>query len=234
MNEKLFIEELLAFGIKISEIQRKQLEDYYHLLIKWNEKINLTAITNKDEVYLKHFYDSLTIAKIVNLNELETMCDIGTGAGFPGLVIKIVFPHLKVTLVDSLRKRITFLNEVIDRLGLDQVTSIHSRAEDFGIKNREKYDLVVARAVAPLSILLEYAVPVIKVSKFFVAMKANISQEIFNSQSAIKKLDVVLSKKEEFLLPIENSNRTLLLFSKEKQTNVKYPRKPNEIKKYPL
>lgn len=234
MSEKLFIEELLAIGIKINEIQRKQLEDYYHLLIEWNEKINLTAITNKDEVYLKHFFDSLTIAKIINLNDLETMCDIGTGAGFPGLVIKIVFPHLKVTLVDSLGKRVTFLNEVIDRLGLDQVTSVHDRAEDFGMKNREKYDLVVARAVAPLSILLEYAIPVIKVSKFFVAMKANISQEILNSQSAIKKLNIILLKKEEFLLPVENSTRTLLLFSKEKQTNDKYPRKPNEIKKYPL
>ena len=185
-------------------------------------------------MYLKHFFDSLTIAKIINLNDLETMCDIGTGAGFPGLVIKIVFPHLKVTLVDSLGKRVTFLNEVIDRLGLDQVTSVHDRAEDFGMKNREKYDLVVARAVAPLSILLEYAIPVIKVSKFFVAMKANISQEILNSQSAIKKLNIILLKKEEFLLPVENSTRTLLLFSKEKQTNDKYPRKPNEIKKYPL
>ncbi len=234
MTENKFIEELKLLGIHINEIQLKQLNQYYQLLIVWNEKINLTSITEKDQVYLKHFYDSLTIIKVIDLNNEQSLCDIGSGAGFPGIVLKIMFPHLKITLVDSLNKRIIFLNDVIEKIGLKDITTIHSRAEDYAIKHKEEYDVVTARAVAPLHILLEYCVPIIKVNKYFIAMKGNISQEIIDAKTALKALDSEVVKQEEFLLPIEGSNRAILKIVKLKKTNPIYPRKFSEIKKKSL
>ena len=234
MDKKEFLEELLKLNIKISDNQIEQLEQYYNLIIEWNEKINLTRITEQNDVYLKHFYDSLTLCKVVNLNEVKTLCDIGTGAGFPGLVIKILFPNLKVTLVDSLNKRIEFLKTVIKELNLKDIEAIHARAEEFAQINREKYDIVTSRAVAPLNILLEYNIPLLKENKYFVAYKGIISQEIINSAHALKELNAKVEKIEEFLLPIEQSNRTLILIKKEKKTNKKYPRKNVDIKKKPL
>jgi len=234
MNQNKFIEELKKLSIYITEKQLSQLEKYYELLIEWNEKMNLTGIVEKEEVYLKHFYDSLTISKIINLNEVESLCDIGTGAGFPGLVLKIIFPNLKITLIDSLNKRIQFLNEVIEKLELTKIETIHCRIEEYGINNKEKYDVVTARAVAPLNILLEYAIPIVKVKGNFIAMKANIEEELETSKNAINKLNCKIIGLEKFLLPLENSNRTLIKIEKQDKTNKIFPRKYNEIKKKPL
>lgn len=229
-----FIESLKLLNININENQLEQLNKYYNLLVEWNEKINLTRIIEKEEVYLKHFYDSATIVKVIDLNKIDTFCDFGTGAGFPGIVIKILFPNLNVTLVDSLSKRINFLNIVIEKLKLEKIKTIHSRIEDFAKNNREKFDLVTARAVASLPILLEYATGLVKVNKYFVAMKANIDTELELSKNAMQVLKIKLINRKYFLLPNENSVRNILLFQKQEETNLKYPRNPSDIKKKPL
>lgn len=229
-----FIESLRKLNINITSRQLEQLEEYYNLLVEWNEKINLTRITLKDDVYLKHFYDSATIVKVIDLNKIDNFCDFGTGAGFPGIVIKILFPSLNVTLVDSLNKRINFLNIVIEKLKLEKIVAIHSRIEDFARTHREKFDLVTARAVASLPVLLEYATGIIKKDKYFVAMKASIDEELEQSINAQKTLKIKLIDKNSFLLPKENSVRNILLFQKQERTNLKYPRNSSEIKKKPL
>ena len=229
-----FIESLRKLNIEITSRQLEQLEEYYNLLVEWNEKINLTRITLKDDVYLKHFYDSATIVKVIDLNKINNFCDFGTGAGFPGIVIKILFPSLNVTLVDSLNKRINFLNIVIEKLKLEKIVAIHSRIEDFARTHREKFDLVTARAVASLPVLLEYATGIIKKDKYFVAMKASIDEELEQSINAQKILKIKLIDKNSFLLPKENSVRNILLFQKQERTNLKYPRNLSEIKKKPL
>lgn len=231
MNEDKFEIELKKIGVCLDETMKKQLNSYFDLLVEWNQKMNLTAITEKKQVYLKHFYDSATIVKVVDLKEIKTLCDIGTGAGFPGLVLKILFPHLQVTLVDALQKRTLFLKEVIKRLGLSDIEVVHERAEEYAQKNREVFDVVTARAVSALPILLEYAVPIVKIGGYFVPLKGNIAQEIKDSKDAIELLNVKLECQEEFFLPIENSQRTVLKFRKEKMTSVKYPRKFSEIKR---
>lgn len=229
-----FINELKKINIDINEEQINQLNKYYHLLIEYNKVMNLTGITEKKQVFLKHFYDSLTIQKIINLNEQETLCDIGTGAGFPGLVLKIIFPKLKITLVDSINKRIEFLKTVIKELGLKDIQALHERAEEFAKKNIEKYDIVTSRAVAPLNILLEYSIPILKTNKYFISYKGNISREIIESKNAISKLDSKIEEIIEFKLPIEESQRTIIKIKKLKPTNKKYPRKYSEIKNKPL
>lgn len=232
MNQNKFVEELSLLGINVTKDKLDKLEKYYNLLIEYNKVMNLTGITDHDEVYLKHFYDSLTLAKAVDLNNYKTLCDIGTGAGFPGIVLKIFYPNLKITLIDSLNKRIMFLNKVIEELGLEGITAIHSRIEDYGTKNRDLFDIVTARAVAPLNILLEYSIPILKVNGLFLPMKANLENEKYDN--ALKKLNCTLEKKEQFLLPIENSNRSILLIKKQNETNLKYPRRFNLIKTNPL
>lgn len=234
MNNDQFIVALKDLNIIPTEEQLNQLEQYYELLVEWNEKINLTAITEKKQVYLKHFFDSLTVCKIIDLDKQKNLCDIGTGAGFPGVVLKILYPNLKITLVDSLNKRIVFLNHVIEKLGLKEIETIHARAEEFAKDNREKYDVAIARAVAPINILLEYCVPLIKENKYFISMKGDISQEIKTLDASLNKISAKLIKTVEFLLPEEASKRTLLLISKDKKTSIKYPRKNAEIKKNPL
>ena len=219
-------------NILLNEEQIEKFYKYMNLLIEWNKKINLTAIIEPKEIILKHFIDSLTINKYIKDN--SKIADVGTGAGFPGLVIKILFPNLKVTLVDSLNKRIEFLKKVIQELNLKDIEAIHARAEEFSKLNREKFDIVTSRAVAPLNILLEYNIPLLKTNKYFVAYKGIISQEIINSEHALKELNAKVENVEEFLLPIEQSNRTLVLIKKEKTTNKKYPRKNADIKKKPL
>ena len=226
MNQDRFILELKKLNINITESQLKQLERYYELLVEYNKVMNLTGITDKEEVYLKHFYDSLTIAKVIDLNNYETLCDIGTGAGFPGLVIKILFPHLKVTLLDSLNKRLNFLNIVIKELNLKDIETVHARAEEY----KKQFDITVARAVAPLNILLEYCIPLTKVNGYFIAMKGK-NEEASN---ALSKLNSEIIETNSFLLPIENSNRTIIKIKKIKGTDKKYPRKYSEIKKNPL
>ena len=229
-----FIEELKKLNIETTQKQLEQLNRYYELIVEYNKVMNLTGITEKDQVYLKHFYDSLTIAKVIDLNKEETLCDIGTGAGFPGIVLKILFPNLKITLIDSLNKRIEFLKIVIKELNLNNIEAIHTRAEEYAIKNIEKFDVVTSRAVAPLNILLELSIPLLKINKYFIPYKGNISREIIESENALKQLDSKIDKIEEFELPKENSNRTIIKIKKINKTNKKYPRKFSEIKKKPL
>lgn len=234
MEINRFIEELRKLNIIINDEQKHQLNKYYELLIEHNKVMNLTGITEKEQVYLKHFYDSLTIVKIIDLNEVNNLCDIGTGAGFPGLVIKILYPNINITLVDSLNKRIEFLKKVIEKLDLKKIDAVHERAEEYARKNIETYDIVTSRAVAPLNILLEYAIPLLKINKYFIAYKGNISREIIESKNAFEKLNCKIDGSIEFSLPIENSIRTLIRIKKTKETNKKFPRKYSEIKKRPL
>lgn len=232
MNYEEFKQYLKEINIELNDIMLYQLEKYYEMLIEWNQKINLTAITNKKDVYLKHFYDSLTVNKVIDLKNEESLCDIGTGAGFPGLVLKICFPHLKLTLVDSLNKRLVFLKEVVKTLNLHDVEIIHARAEEYAKNNREKFDIVTARAVAPLNILLEYCIPLVKTGKYFIPLKGKENIDLY--QNALNEISAKVEKIITFDLPIEKSIRTIIKIKKEKDTPLKYPRKNSEIKKNPL
>lgn len=223
-----FIENLKELGININEEQLKMLNTYYEMLVKYNENVNLTAITLKEDVYLKHFYDSLTLIKAISLNQKLSICDVGTGAGFPGLVLKIIFPTLSVTLVDALNKRINFLNDVIKTLKLNDIEAIHSRIED--LKFYEKYDVVVSRAVAKTSILLEISCNLPKVNGYIVLMKGQADEELKESLNAIKILSYNLEKVIKFHLPKENSERSLIVLKHIGHTNKKYPRSYAKIK----
>lgn len=226
-----FIAELKKLNIEVTDEQLLKLEQYYNLVVEWNKKINLTGITEKREFYLKHIYDSITIIKVIDLKTIETLCDVGTGAGFPGMVLKIIYPNLKITLVDSLRKRIDFLNIVIDKLDLKDIEAVHNRVEEFAKNNIEKFDLVTARAVAHINILLEYSIPMVKVRKYFIAMKAKMEEEKKELNNALKVLKCEVKKIKKFNLPYENSCRTLIKIEKEEKTSKRFPRKYSEIKK---
>lgn len=231
MNKQEFLEELAKLGINLTNDQIDKLARFYQLLVTWNEKINLTTIIKEEEVYLKHFYDSLTLIKVVDLRQQLTILDVGTGAGFPGIVLKIVFPNLKITLLDSLTKRINYLNEIIKELDLHDIETVCSRCEEYTKINREKYDLVVARAVSHLKILSEMIIPTVKVNGYFIAMKANLNDELEKTIPMLKKLNSELKEIKEFSLPIENSKRTLVVIKKNAKTALLYPRKYSEIKK---
>lgn len=233
MNKEEFIKALKDLNIKINKKQLSDLDIYYKMLIEYNTHTNLTRITKEKDVYLKHFYDSLTLIKAINLNN-QTILDVGSGAGFPGLVLKIVFPDLKVTLLDSLNKRITFLNLVIEKLNLKNIKAVHERAEDYALKNKESFDIVTSRAVANLNVLCELCLPYVKVNGYFIAMKADAKEEIKNAQNAIETLGGVTEETFVFELPKENGTRNLIKIKKMYKTNVKYPRKFSEIKKKPL
>ena len=230
MNLDLFIEETKKLGIELTSQQLEKLNQFYELLISWNQKMNLTRITEKEDVYLKHFYDSLTLSKVIDLNQDLTLCDVGSGAGFPGIVLKICFPNLKITLLDSLQKRVNYLNEIIKELDLKNIEAIHTRAEDYAKQNREKFDIVTARAVANLKILSELCIPMVKVNGLFIAMKANIEKEIENSTEILKKLYSKIEKIKTFYLPIENSIRNIIMIQKQKPTNNLYPRRIEKMK----
>lgn len=234
MNINRFKEELLKININVTDKQLSMLEKYYELLVFYNSKMNLTGITEKEDVYLKHFYDSATLNKAIDLSTVGSLCDIGTGAGFPGLVIKILFPSINVTLVDSLGKRIKFLNTVVEELNLKNINIVLARAEEYALKNREKFDVVTSRAVANLSILMEYSVPLVKINGFFIPLKANVEDEMSNINNVLNLLNVDLVKKYDFLLPYENSNRSIIKFIKKSKTQNKFPRKYSDMKKKPL
>ena len=234
MSEEKFVEELSKIGINLNEKQIKQLKEYCDLIIEWNDKINLTAITDPKDIYLKHFYDSLTLFKAIDLNRELNLCDVGSGAGFPGIVLKIVYPNLEIVLVDSLNKRVTFLNTVIKKLHLEKIEAIHERAEIYAKENREKYDLVTARAVANLTMLSELCIPLVKEKGYFIAMKSNNKQEIDDSYQAIKELGGKIEKIINFKLPYENSDRSLVKIRKEKKTPKTFPRRYSDIKNKPL
>lgn len=225
------------FDISLSEEQERQFIRYYELLTEWNQVMNLTAITEYDEVMQKHFVDSLALAKAVDLSSCETLIDVGTGAGFPGLPLKIVFPHLKVVLLDSLNKRIKFLNEVICQLGLENVETIHGRAEDFAKKKeyRESFDICVSRAVANLSSLSEYCIPYVKTGGMFVSYKSGaVEEELEQAKRAIYLLGGEKKQAVKFTLPESDIDRSLIVIRKEKPTPKKYPRKAGMPSKEPL
>ncbi len=203
MDRELFIIETKKLGIDIDEEQLKKLDSFYDLLIEWNNKINLTTITKKEDVYLKHFYDSLTLYKEVDLTKNLTICDVGTGAGFPGIVLKIVFPNLKITLIDSLNKRVNYLNEVIKQLDLKNIVAIHSRMEDYSREHEEEYDIITARAVANIKILCEICVRSLKINGSMVFMKANVDDELLNNDNMIKELYLSNPIVNKFKLPLE-------------------------------
>ena len=230
MNKEQFLEELKKIDINISVDTLSKLDIYYHLLVEENKKYNLTAITEEKEVYLKHFYDSLTLSKIVELNN-QYLLDIGTGAGFPGLVLKIVFPELKIDLLDSTTKRCQFLQMVINQLELKDINVINARAEEYAKENREKYDIVTSRAVAPLKHLLEYSIPLLKVNGNFISLKSNIDEELKNINNYYKKLHLTNESIIKFELPYELSLRTLYKVTKQKNTPLMYPRQYSQIKK---
>ena len=231
MNKEEFIKELELLNISLKEDQLDKLNIFYQLLIKWNEKINLTTITKKEDVYLKHFYDSLTLVKAIDLSAPLKILDVGTGAGFPGIVLKIVFPNLKITLLDSLEKRIKYLNEVIRELQLEGIKTVCVRSEEYTKNHREEYDLVVSRAVAHLKILSEISFASVKVGGFLIAMKGKAQEELKESQDRIYQLNGKIVKMVEFNLPKEESIRTLIMIEKKAPTNKKYPRSYSEIKK---
>lgn len=232
MNINEFKEEVEKLGILVTDENISKLEKYADLLKEWNEKINLTAITEKNQVFLKHFYDSLTLIKAIDLSQVHSLCDLGTGAGFPGVVLKIFFPNLKLTLVDALNKRINFLDILIKELDLKDVTLVHARAEEYGRDNREVFDVVTARALSSFPILLEYGIPLLKVNGHLIAMRGfNDSNDGIN---ALKVLDCKINNVTSFYLPYENSMRTLVDVVKLGKTSLKYPRRYSEIKKKAL
>ncbi len=233
--------EIEKIGIQLDDLQVKQFLMYYELLVEWNKVMNLTAITEYKQVVEKHFVDSISLIHVLDKQYLDdnnkSMIDIGTGAGFPGIPLKIVFPNLRVTLLDSLNKRITFLNEVIKKLKLENIETIHGRAEDYArqIKYREQYDICVSRAVANLATLSEYCLPYTKEKGFFISYKSDhVDEEIENSKNAIKMLGGKIEKIEKFILPDTDIKRAIIKIKKERLTEKKYPRKAGMPSKEPL
>lgn len=232
-----FVARVSEQEITLNNRQLEQFELYYKELVEWNERMNLTAITEREQVYLKHFYDSLTLAFHVNLDQVTTMADIGAGAGFPSIPLKIVFPHLKLTIVDSLNKRIHFLNHLVEQLQLQDVKAIHARAEEAGRNKelRDRFDLVTARAVARLSVLNELCLPFVRPSGIFAAMKsAQTSDELQEAKRSIGLLKGKLEKVFTFTLPVEEAERNIIVLRKTDVTPAKYPRKPGTPGKEPL
>lgn len=240
MNPEQFQQALADHGITLTDKQLNQFATYYQILVESNKHVNLTRITDRDEVYLKHFYDSLTGALAEpRLQSAElTLCDIGAGAGFPSLPLKIAFPQLKVTIVDSLNKRINFLEELVTKLGLESVELVHDRAETFSAKKspyREKFDVVTARAVARLSVLSELCLPAAKVGGEFIAYKALAApEELDDAAKAIAKLGGQVQQTVKMTLPMTDDERNIILIDKIAATPLKYPRRPGLPNKKPI
>lgn len=237
MEFEVFSKELINKANQINIIlEEKQIENFYkymNLLLEWNEKMNLTAITEPNEVILKHFIDSLTIANL--LEEGQSVIDVGTGAGFPGIPISIV-KNNNITLLDSLNKRITFLQEVINKLELKNIKAVHARVEEFAKnkKEREMYDIATSRAVAPLNVLLEYLLPLVKQNGKCICMKGSNTEEIDEAKNALKTLGGEIEKVEKIILPESDITRNIIIVKKVKETPLKYPRKPGTPSKEPI
>ena len=232
MNKKDFIEYLKKINVDIDEKKLQLLQKYCDFLLEYNKTTNLTAIKDEESVYLKHFFDSLTIDKY--LKNVSNLLDIGTGAGFPGMVIAIIHPEIHVTLLDSNNKKIKFLEELIKLLGITNVSLEYNRCEDFAKNNKEVFDIITSRAVAQLRILCELAMPLLKINGIFIAMKANINNEIEEANDTIEILNSKIIKRVLFKLPIENSNRENILIQKIASCSHVYPREYNKIIKNPL
>lgn len=237
MTPDEFYQQLTAFGIILSEQQKNQFELYFERLVEWNEKINLTAITEKSDVYLKHFYDSIApILYQLLTDKAVSILDIGAGAGFPSLPMKIVFPHLSITIIDSLNKRINFLSVLTEELGLEDVTLLHGRAEDFGqnAQYRGKFDIVTARAVAKLSVLVELTIPFLKKNGQLLSLKASqFQEELVDAKTAIATLGSKFIDEIAYELP-NGDERHIAIIEKKKETPKKYPRKAGIPAKKPL
>ncbi len=233
--KELLIKGLTHYKTEISDTQVVQFEKYMELLKEWNKKINLTAIEDDREIVIKHFIDSVSIVPYIS-NEDKKIIDVGTGAGFPGIPLKIVNPKNDITLLDSLDKRIKFLNEVINSVNITQISAIHGRAEDFGANPlyREKYDIAVARAVSNLPVLLEYCLPFVKINGIFIAMKGSNTEEFENCNKALDILGGKIEKIEKMELPFTNIERNVVVVRKFRQTPTKYPRKAGKPSKEPL
>lgn len=236
-GKELLINGIKELGIEITNEQAEQFFKYYEMLVETNKVMNLTSIVDLDEVIIKHFIDSLLVVKTANINKFDSMIDVGTGAGFPGIPLKIMFPHLKVTLLDSLNKRLNFLNSVIGELELKDICTIHGRAEDIGkdMNYRETFDLCVSRAVANLSTLSEYCIPFISKGGSFISYKSEFSEE--EKSNAGKAIDILggqIIKSEKVKLPFTEINRNFIIINKKKETPGKYPRKAGVPSKKPL
>lgn len=232
-----FEQQLAELGIELSESQKNQFHRYYEMLIEWNKVMNLTGITEYDEVNEKHFVDSLSIIKAVDMRKVQSVIDIGTGAGFPGIPLKIVYPHLHLVLLDSLQKRIKFLKAVIEELGLEDIETLHGRAEDYAKNSeyREKFDICVSRAVANLSALCEYCIPYIRLGGIFISYKSGeVDEEVKRSEKAVKILGGNIHKIIKFQLPGTEIGRSFVKIKKVEKTKKKYPRKAGMPVKEPL
>ena len=239
MADKTGILEKLSsdIGYHLLDQQMNQFNDFYEMLVEKNKVMNLTAITEYDEVVLKHFIHSIVIYKRISEDNVESIMDVGTGAGFPGIPLKILFPEIRLTLLDSLNKRILFLNEVIHNLGLENIECIHGRAEDIGHlpEYREQYDLTVSRAVANLSSLSEYCIPFVRVGGKFISYKSgNIDDELNDAKTAIHLLGSGIEDVEKYTLPDSDMQRSIVVIRKEKKLSNKYPRKAGMPAKQPL
>ena len=237
MDNSKFKNQLSELGIELTEKQHEQFDKYFELLVEWNKVMNLTGITEYDEVNEKHFVDSLALIKAANVENFEKIIDIGTGAGFPGIPLKIAFPHLKVTLLDSLNKRIKFLNAVIDELGLEDMETLHGRAEDFARQEgyREGFDLCVSRAVANLSTLSEYCLPYVKKGGKFIPYKSgSIDDELAQAKKAVAILGGEVKDVVRFELPGTEIGRAFVVVDKVKNTGKKFPRKAGLPSREPL
>lgn len=234
---KLLEETLSKKGVYLSEYQRKQFDIYFKELLDWNNKMNLTTITDEAEVAIKHFYDSITPSFYFSFSGHLKICDVGSGAGFPGIPLKILFPDLELTIVDSLKKRLTFLQSLTESLQMEQIILCHDRAETFAHRPgiRESFDIVTARAVAPLSVLSEYCLPLVAPGGTFIALKGlNAQDEIESADGAIRKLGGRLDRKISLVLPDQDGRRTLVFIRKITAAPKKYPRKPGLPSKNPL
>ena len=234
MNIEEFINEIKKLGIDVTEEQLEKLEIYCNFLLEYNTHTNLTAIKNREEVYLKHFYDSLTLIKSIDLTSIENLLDIGTGAGFPGMVLKIFFPNLQIYLVDSNNKKTKFLIELKDKLNVDKVEVINNRIENITSRFINSIDMVTARAVTNLPVLVELALPLVKVDKYFIAMKGNAQDELENSEYAITYLGGKIEDVKEFDLPHDAGKRTLISIQKIKKSELNKLRPYEKIVKKPL
>ncbi len=233
MNKEEFIKYIANLNIENTNL--KKLDIYYNFMKEYNQHTNLTAIIKEEDVYLKHFYDSLTITKAIDLSKVSSLIDIGTGAGFPGMILKIFFPHLNVTLLDSNGKKTKFLEELAQKLNItENITIVKARSEDYIKENREKFDVITSRGVVDLKILTELSMPFIKEGGYFIPLKGKVEEELKNAHAAITILGGTLEKKIEFKLPIENSIRTIPIIKKVNKTPLKYPRNYSSIIKKPL